>query len=93
MELHIPEILDLKKSIEELKSLFSESILLDQEWYDLEQACKLKGVNKNTLYAKPKYQPGYGKEDGRVCGKKRWRRTTIQKWLKETDADIPHTYL
>ncbi len=89
MELSIPEITELKQQIQELKELISDSVRLDQEWYDLEQACRLKGVNKSTLYAKPKYQPSFGKADALVCGKKRWNRSTIQEWLKMTDSDIP----
>jgi hypothetical protein len=89
MELLLPEMDELKKSIEELKSLVVDSMVLTQEWYDLDQACKLKGLSKNTLYSMPKYQPGYGKEDTKICGKKRWHRSTIPKWLKETDDDIP----
>ena len=92
MELALPELAEIRQSIEELKKIMVESVSLTQEWYDLEQACKLKGVNKNTLYAKPKYQPGFGKADALICGKKRWHRSTIHDWLKMTDADIPELY-
>lgn len=93
MEMKIPEIEKLIESVEELKRIVSSSDILIQEWYDLETACKLKGVNKNTLYAKPKYQPNYGRADAIVCGKKRWGRETIRTWLKLTDTDIPEIYL
>ena len=93
MEFAIPEIAELQKSIDELKELFTDAVRLDQEWYDLESACRLKGVNKNTLYSKPKYQPNYGKADAIVCGKKRWNKSTIMEWLKQTDEDIPEIYM
>jgi len=92
MELVIPEIAELKEEIRELRGLLTDGVRLDQEWYDLESACRLKGVNKNTLYAKPKYQPRYGKADALVCGKKRWHRETIRQWLGQTDEDIPEVY-
>jgi hypothetical protein len=92
MELNIPELDKLIESVEELKKIISSSDSLNQEWYDLETVCKLKGVNKNTLYAKPKYQPNYGKADSIVCGKKRWNKETIREWLKQTDSDIPGIY-
>jgi hypothetical protein len=62
------------------------------KWYDLATACELKGVNKNTLYAKPKYQPLYGKADAIICGKKRWHKETVREWLKQTDEDIPEVF-
>ena len=92
MELQIPEISDIKKQIDELKEIMINSVSLKQEWYDLEQACNLKGVKKNTLYSKPKYQPCFGKADALICGKKRWHRSTIHEWLKQTDEDIPEVY-
>ena len=72
-----------------MKKILSDSDHLNQEWFDLEIACKLKGVNKNTLYSKPKYQPLFGKADAIICGKKRWHKETIREWLKQTYADIP----
>lgn len=92
MELQIPEIDELKKQIDELKEIMINSVSLKQEWYDLDQACNLKGLKKNTLYAKPKYQPGFGKADALICGRKRWHRSTIHDWLKQTDDDIPEIF-
>lgn len=92
MDISIPELTKLIEDIADLKEIISSSDHLNQEWYDLESACKLKGVNKNTLYAKPKYQPNYGKADAIVCGKKRWCKDTIRLWLKETDENIPEIY-
>ena len=61
MELNIPEIVKLIESVEELKKIISSSDSLTQEWYDLDTACKLKGVNKNTLYFFPhSLQKGMG---------------------------------
>ena len=92
MEIHIPELEELKKEILKLKELINNNPDLTQQWYDLTEACKLKGVNKNTVSNKPKYQPNFGKADAIVCGKKRWSRNTIAAWLKETDKDIPAAY-
>jgi hypothetical protein len=89
MDIVIPEISKLIEAVEEMKKIISSSDNLNQEWYDLATACTLKGVNKNTLYAKPKYQPLYGKADAIICGKKRWHKETVREWLKQTDKDIP----
>lgn len=92
MEIEIPEISKLIEIVEALKTIICSSDQLTQEWYDLDAACQFKGVNKNTLYAKPKYQPNYGKADAIVCGRKRWSKETIREWLKQTDDDIPEIY-
>jgi hypothetical protein len=92
MKLEVPEIELLIKKVESLTEIILSSDSLNQEWYDLETACKLKGVNKNTLYSKPKYQPNYGKADAIICGKKRWSKETIREWIQMTDEDIPGIY-
>jgi hypothetical protein len=92
MKIEVPEIELLIKKVESLTEIILSSDSLNQEWYDLETACKLKGVNKNTLYSKPKYQPNYGKADAIICGKKRWSKETIRAWIQMTDDDIPGIY-
>ncbi len=92
MEIHIPELEELKNEIIKMREILNTKPILTQEWYNLTEAFKFKGVNKNTVSNKPKYQPGYGKEDAIICGKKRWNRDTIAKWLGETDENIPSAY-
>jgi hypothetical protein len=92
MKIEVPEIELLIKKVESLTEIILSSDSLNQEWYDLETACNLKGVNKNTLYSKPKYQPNYGKADAIICGKKRWSKETIRAWIRMTDDDIPGIY-
>lgn len=92
MEIKIPELTKLIEDIEDLKRIISSSDSLNQEWYDLEMACNLKGLNRSTMYGKPKYQPNYGKADAIICGRKRWHKETIREWLKQVDDDIPEIY-
>ena len=92
MELYVPEIESLIESVDDLKRVIMSADILNQEWYDLKTACSLKGVNKNTLYSKPKYQPNFGKADAILCGKKCWHKDTIREWLNQVDEDIPEIF-
>ncbi len=77
---------------------------LDQEWYSLRQAARLKrGLERrqdengnireqesflSTLRGRPSLQPGGGKPDGRVGGVAVWHRKTILEWLLQRDEDL-----
>lgn len=81
----------LCKEIESLKQEIannSQQQLYTQEWYNLEDACKLKGINKKTTQNKPFLQPNGGIQDGRIGGRKAWKRATIESWVTKDDKDI-----
>ncbi len=59
------------------------------EWLTLEQAIALKGGGKLATYrTKPKYQPLCGYPEGKVSGRRVWRKETILEWLKVTDDQL-----
>ena len=58
-----------------------------KEWFSLKECCSLKGVNYNTVSTLRKRQPNKGVEDGIVCGVRMWKKETVFKWVKQTDAD------
>ena len=81
----------LCKEIELLKqeiASISKQEIYAQEWYPLDSACKLKGINKKTTQNKPYLQPNGGVPDGKIGGRKAWRRATIESWVTQDDKDI-----
>src|SRR6056297_3384020 len=79
------------KEIESLKQEVANSSqqhFYTQEWYNLDSACKLKGINKKTTQNKPYLQPNGGVPDGKIGGRKAWRRATIESWVTQDDKDI-----
>jgi len=88
MEVRFPEMKEIIERLSALEKMVEEierKIRPAQEWYDLKSACRLKGINYNTVISNPRYQPNRGKPDAVICGRKRWRRETILKWLQVTD--------
>ena len=59
-----------------------------QQWYSLEEACHLKGVNYKTVLNRKWLQPKGGLEDAKVALKKKWHRDTILHWLELTDSAL-----
>lgn len=57
-------------------------------WFDLTEACRRKGVNKKTTQNLPWLQPNGGQPDAVVGRKKRWHRSTIARWLLQTDEEL-----
>ena len=92
MELRFKELDDLVREVgslrEELASLKAK-INPSQEWYDLKQACQLKGVNYHTVISNHRYQPNSGMEDAIICGRRRWKQETIEQWIQVTDGNLP----
>jgi len=81
----LEEIIDRLSALEKMIESIGRKITPAQEWYDLKSACRLKGINYNTVISNPKYQPNHGKPDAVICGRRRWRRETIFRWLEVTD--------
>ena len=92
LEVKLPALKDLFEEVktlrEELQNL-NVKVNPSQEWFDIKTACQLKGINYNTVVSNQKYQPNSGTPDAIICGRRRWRKETIQNWLLLTDSDIP----
>ena len=84
LKLIIEKLSSIENSINELR----KKIVMEREWYDLKSACLLKGINYNTVISNPRYQPNFGRPDAVICGRKRWRRETILKWIEVTDDSL-----
>lgn len=65
-----------------------QSNRLSQDWYSLREACKLKGVNYNTIKKHPELQPNKGKNRKKVGCIYKWCKADILKWLSQTDDDV-----
>lgn len=57
-------------------------------WPGLDEACKLKGLNYKTACNKTFLQPNNGIPDGRIGGRKKWKRTTVLDWLCKSDNEL-----
>ena len=77
----LEEVMQIKQAITDIEMKIDPQ----QQWFDLKNACRLKGVNYNTVVSKPKLQPNRGEEDGIIAGRRRWRRETILEWINQTD--------
>ncbi len=108
--IEIPELAQIlagQAALQERLDAFGQLVTsrqLDQEWYTLRQAARLKrGIERrpdkdgniqeqdsflNTLRGRPSLQPGGGKSDGRVGGVAVWHRKTILEWLLQRDEDL-----
>jgi hypothetical protein len=89
MNVSIPEIEIVISKLNRLERKVLEieqKIEPRQEWYNLREACTLKGLNYNSVSSRPQYQPNRGQEDAIIAGRKRWRRKTILSWLDVTDS-------
>ena len=88
MHIELPEVqrlLDGVSRIERVLADIGPTGRTEQEWWSLKEACRLKGVNYNTVASRTQWQPNGGRSDAVICGRKRWRRTTVERWLNEAD--------
>jgi hypothetical protein len=91
--IQIPELTKIQDSLKKLEAqlqILAVKIQPSQEYYDLKEACSLKGINydsiSNTKYAY--LQPNNGIPDKEFVGRKRWHRTTIEVWLHQCDTEL-----
>ncbi len=63
-------------------------VIPNKFWFNLKEACELKGLNYKTAGNKPWLQPNNGTADGKVGGRKAWKISTIVSWLEQTDDDL-----
>jgi len=63
---------------------------LQKEHYYLTEACRLKGVNYNSLCSENflHFRPNNGIPDLILNRRDCWRRETIVAWLRQSDADL-----
>ena len=91
MDIKVPEIADIQNQLnrieETVQDLRTEGTP-QPEWYNLTDACRLKGVAYNTVKSDFKYQPNRGVIDAMINGRKMWQRKTIEQWMGETDEDL-----
>lgn len=59
-----------------------------QEWYTLQEAANLKGVNVKTLYNNRNLMPNYGIYEGKIGGRFCFCNRTVLNWLALSDEDI-----
>ena len=57
-------------------------------WYTLKAACEYKGVSYNTVKCSAILQPGCGKPDAIINGRKMWRAESVEEWVEVTDENI-----
>ena len=57
-------------------------------WYTLKAACEFKGVSYNTVKCSAILQPGCGKADAIINGRKMWRAETVGTWCDVTDDNL-----
>ena len=85
MIIQVPE---LNKIIEQNDLLLSVvQDLMIPEWLTIEEACKLKGVNLNTVRNSIFFQPRCGRVDDYMHGRKVWHKTTVIEWFSVTDSN------
>ncbi len=65
-----------------------EEILPQTAWIGLKEACALKNLNYRTAANRPWLQPNGGATEGKIGGKKAFRRATVAAWLALSDEEI-----
>lgn len=90
MTLDLPELAEIKKSLEEIKKKLEDPAKLKKAWYTAEECWELKGgCALTTFRSKNKYQCKGGIPDAYVGGRKVWSRESVAEWLLITDEKIP----
>ncbi len=70
--------------MEEIKSC----VIPNKFWFNLKEACELKGLNYKTAGNNRRFQPNGGIREGKIGGRNAWKRETIIKWLEQTDDEL-----
>ncbi len=65
-----------------------EDLLPKTAWITLREACALKNLNYRTATNRPWLQPNGGTTEGKIGGKKAFRRETVAAWLALPDEEI-----
>lgn len=75
---------DLSEAVKELVA----QQLTAPRWYTLRAACEYKGVSYNTVKCSAILQPGCGKADAIINGRKMWLAETVGTWCDVTDDNL-----
>lgn len=90
VSLIVPEIKQILNKISSLEEKLTVNKTDIPEWLNDEQCWKLKGgCSFSTYRTKRFYQCKGGIPDGKVGGRKVWRRETVLEWLPISDKDLP----
>lgn len=84
VEVKLDAVKDLEPVIKELVARQFTS----PRWYTLKAACEFKGVSYNTVKCSALLQPGCGKEDATINGRKMWNASTVADWCEVTDDNV-----
>jgi hypothetical protein len=66
----------------------TEDLLPRTAWITLKEACALKNLNYRTATNRPWLQPNGVATEGKIGGKKAFRRETVAAWLTLSDEQI-----
>lgn len=78
-------------ALDELEPVIKELVARQftaPRWYTLKAACEFKGVSYNTVKCSALLQPGCGKEDATINGRKMWNASTVADWCEVTDDNV-----
>lgn len=79
----------MEKKLENSASLpQDESFIPPKQWFSLDEACFLKGLNYKTACNRIYLQPNGGKPDAKVGGRKKFSRSTVLQWLVLSDDEL-----
>ncbi len=65
-----------------------QAFIPPKQWFSLEEACTLKGLNYKTSCNKTYLQPNGGKSEAKIGGRKKYSRATVINWLTLTDENL-----
>jgi hypothetical protein len=65
-----------------------EDLLPRTAWITLKEACAVKNINFRTASNRPWLLPNGGIAEGKIGGKKAFRRATVVAWLGLSDEQI-----
>ena len=66
----------------------NDTVLPPKVWLTLKECCELKGLNYKTACNQKNLQPNRGIPEGKIGGRKCFRRETVFAWLDMSDEDI-----
>lgn len=87
LEVKLDAVEDLEKIVREMVAAMVQTAGRPR-WYTLKAACEYKGVSYNTVKCSAILQPGCGKADAIINGRKMWNASTVADWCEVTDDNV-----